>query len=108
MPKFLFQPDPIDGYEFRPIPVDIHLGIIKIPTEEFLNDFGTNTTETTLVGTDRKEVLGYLQKHFARELHRLGTLRESESCYVIMKLNKHRLDLENILRNIRPINNEEI
>ena len=56
MPRFLFAPDPIDGYVFYSIPVDIHLGIIKIPTEEFLNDFGTNITETTLVGTDRKEV----------------------------------------------------
>jgi hypothetical protein len=55
------------------------LGIIKIPTEEFLNDFGTNTTETTLIGTDRKEVLGYLQKHFAREFHRLGILKESDT-----------------------------
>ena len=32
MPKFLFQPDPIDGYEFNPIPIDIHLGIVKIPS----------------------------------------------------------------------------
>ena len=39
MPKFLFQPDPIDGYEFNPIPIDIHLGIIKIPTELILDDF---------------------------------------------------------------------
>ena len=39
MPKFLFQPDSIDCYEFNPIPIDIHLGIIKIPTEEILDDF---------------------------------------------------------------------
>ena len=56
MPKFLFQPDSIDGYEFYSIPIDIHLGIIKIPTEEFLDDFGINTTETMIVGSDRKEV----------------------------------------------------
>jgi hypothetical protein len=62
----LFQLDPIDGYELHPIPVDIHLGIIKMPTEEFLDDFGINTTETTLIGTDREEILDYLQKHFAR------------------------------------------
>lgn len=40
MPKFLFQPDPIDGYVFNPFPIDIHLGIIKIPIEEILDDFG--------------------------------------------------------------------
>ena len=34
MPPFLFQPDPIDGYEFNRIPIDIHLGIIKIPTRD--------------------------------------------------------------------------
>ena len=78
MPKFLFQPDPIDGYEFNPIPIDIHLGIIKIPTEEIIDDFGINTTETIIVGTDRREVLDYLQKHFAMEFRRFGTLKESD------------------------------
>ena len=78
MPKFLFQPDPIDGYEFNPIPIDIHLGIIKIPTEAFLDDFGINITETIIVGTDRKEVLDHLQKHFAREFRRFGMIKESD------------------------------
>ena len=79
MPRFLFQPDPIDGYEFHPIPIEIHLGIIKIPTEEFLDDFGINTTETITVGTDRKELLNWMQEHFAREFRRFGTLKESDS-----------------------------
>ena len=38
MPRFLFQPDPIDGYEFNLVPIDIHLGIVKIPTEEIYHD----------------------------------------------------------------------
>ena len=42
MPRFLFQPDSIDGYEFNPILIDIHFGILKIPTEEILDDFGIN------------------------------------------------------------------
>lgn len=46
----------IDGYEFNPIPIDIHLGILKIRTEEILDDFGINTTESVIVGTDRLEV----------------------------------------------------
>jgi hypothetical protein len=53
MPKFLFQSDFIDGYEFNPVPIDIHLGIIKIPTEEIIDDFGINLTEVVLVGADR-------------------------------------------------------
>ena len=41
--QFLFQPDTIDGYEFNPIPINIHLGIIKILAEVILDDFGINT-----------------------------------------------------------------
>jgi hypothetical protein len=78
MPRFLFQPDPIDGYEFNPIPIDIHLGIIKIPTEEILDDFGINNTDTVIVGSDRTEVLNWLQEHFAREFRRYGKLKESD------------------------------
>lgn len=45
MPKFLFQPTSIDGYEFNPIPIDVHLGIIKIPTEVILEDGAINNTK---------------------------------------------------------------
>ena len=78
MPQFLFQPDPIEGYEFNPIPIDIHLGIIKIPTEVILDDFGINTTESVIVGTDRSEVLNRIQTAFAREFERSGKLKESD------------------------------
>jgi hypothetical protein len=77
MPQFLFQPDPIDGYEFNPIPINIHLGILKIPTEEILDDFGINTTESVIVGTDRAEVLNKIQSAFAREFEQYGKLKES-------------------------------
>lgn len=75
MPKCLFQPDPINGYEFYPIPIDIHLGIIKIPTEEIYHDDAINNTESITVGTDSKEVLKRLQTGFAREFERYGKLR---------------------------------
>ena len=78
MPRFLFQPYSIDGYEFNPIPIDIHLGILKIPTEEILDDFGINTTESVIVGTDRLEVLNRIQSAFAREFDRYGKLKESD------------------------------
>jgi len=78
MPRFLFQPDSIDGYEFNPIPIDIHLGILKIPTEEILDDFGINTTESVIVGTDRQEVLKRIQSAFVREFEHYGKLKESD------------------------------
>jgi hypothetical protein len=82
MSRFLFQPDPIDGYEFYPIPIDIHLGIIKIPTNEILYDNAINNTESIIVGTDRKEVLDRLQTVFAREFERYGKLKESDITHV--------------------------
>ena len=78
MPKCLFQPDPIDGYEFNPIPIDIHLGIIKIPNDEIIDDFGINTTESMIVGTDRLELLNRIQTAFTREFERYGKLKESD------------------------------
>jgi len=81
MPGFLFQPDPIDGYEFNPIPIDIHLGIIKIPTKEILEDGAINNTEAIIVATDRKEVLNRLQTVFARDFQRRGKLRVRYSTY---------------------------
>ena len=78
VPKFLFQLAPIDGYEFNPIPIDIHLGIIKIPAEVILDDFGIHTTESIIVRADRNEVLDRLQTAFAREFKRYGKLKESD------------------------------
>ncbi|WP_458718713.1 hypothetical protein [Candidatus Nitrosocosmicus sp. R] len=60
------------------IPIDIHLGIIKIPTEEILDDFALNNTESVIVGTDRQEVLNRIQTAFAREFERYGKLKESD------------------------------
>jgi hypothetical protein len=105
MLRFLSQPDPIDGYEFHPIPADIHLGIIKNLAEEFLDDFGINTTETTLVGTDRKEVLGYLQTHFEMEFRRLSTLKESDSLLRNYEVKHTWNRIRKCIRNI-PISNK--
>ena len=58
--------------------MDIHLGILKIPTEEILDDFGINTTESVIVGTDRQEVLNRIQSAFAREFEYYGKLEESD------------------------------
>lgn len=97
MPRFLFQPDPIDGYDFNPIPIDIHLGIIKIPNKEILDDDAINNTESVIVGTDRKEVLNRIKIAFAREFERYGKLSQIFDLW-IMKQGKHGQELENILK----------
>ena len=54
------------------------MGIIKIPTEEILDDFGINTTESLIVGTDRQKALDRIQSAFAREFEHYGKLKESD------------------------------
>ncbi len=61
MAKFLFQPDPIDGVDFKPIRIDIHIGIVKIVDEEIYYDFQINNSESVIVETDR-EVLARVQR----------------------------------------------
>ena len=77
MPKFLFQPDPLNEYEFNPIPIDIHLGIIKIPTEDSWRRCNYNT-ESVVVGADRQQLLNRIQTAFAMEFKRYGKLKESD------------------------------
>ncbi len=52
--------------------------MIKIPTEEILDDFGIDTTEVMLIGTDRNEILNSLEKAFAQVFNNYGKLKESE------------------------------
>jgi len=61
------------------------LGIIKIPNDEIIDDFGINTTESVIVGTDRAEVLNRLQTTFAMEFERYGKLKESEITHMDYK-----------------------
>ena len=81
MSHFLFQPYSIDEYKFYPIPIDINLGVIKIPTKEILYDDTINNTESIIVGTDRNEVLNRIQTAFAREFELYGKLKESDISY---------------------------
>ena len=78
MPQFLFQPDPIDGYEFYPIPIQINFGVIKIPNDEITDDFGINTTEVIVLGRQMDEVLNEMQKKFKSYFNEFGELRESD------------------------------
>ena len=77
MLRFLDPPDPSDGYEINPIPINIHLRIIQILTEKILDDFVIITTENVIIGMDRNEVLNSLQTAFSREFKRYGKLKES-------------------------------
>ncbi len=77
MAKFLFQPDPINGVQFRPVKVDIHLGVIKIASDEIYHDFQNNNTESVIVGTERDEVLQRIQRGFEYQFEMYGKLRGS-------------------------------
>ena len=76
MAKFLFQPDPIDGVNFKPIRVDVHQGLIKIVDEEIYYDFQLNNTESVIVGTDREEVLERIQRGFEYQYNQYGRIRK--------------------------------
>ena len=62
MPRFLFQPDSIDGVCFKPIKIDIHKGVIKLVDNEIFYDFQLNTTESVIVERDSEEVLERIQR----------------------------------------------
>jgi hypothetical protein len=76
MAKFLFQPDPINGIEFKPITIDIHLGVIKIVDEEIYYDFQLNNSESIIVGTDREEVLARIQRGFEYQYDAYGRIEK--------------------------------
>jgi hypothetical protein len=78
MAKFLFQPDPIDGVEFKPITIDIHLGVIKIVDEEIYYDFQLNNSESLIVGTDREEVLARIQRGFEYQYNAYGRIKKED------------------------------
>ncbi|ALI34466.1 hypothetical protein NMY3_00252 [Candidatus Nitrosocosmicus oleophilus] len=54
------------------------LNLIINQSEEILDDFGINTTESVIVGTDRLEVLNRIQSALAREFDHYGKLKESD------------------------------
>ena len=54
------------------------LNLIINQSEEIFDDFGTNTTESVIVGTDRLEVLNRKQSAFIREFEHYGKLKESD------------------------------
>ena len=78
MAYFLFQPDPIDSIQFKPIKIDIHQGVIKVVDDEIFYDFQLNTTESVIVGTNRQEVLENLQRGFENQYNQYGRLKKED------------------------------
>ena len=76
MAHFLFQPDPIDGVQFKPIKIDIHQGVVKIVDDEIFYDFQLNTTQSVIVGRDREEVLERIQRGFENQFNLYGKLKK--------------------------------
>ncbi len=78
MAYFLFRPDPIGGVEFRPIRIDIHLGVVRMAQEEIYSDRDINNSEAVMVGAPREEVIARIQLALAREYERYGKLKEED------------------------------
>src|SRR6478609_5681417 len=78
MPRFLFQPDPIDGVCFKPIKIDIHQGVIKIVDDEIFYDFQLNITEPAIVERDREEIIAKIQRGFENQYHLYGKLKKED------------------------------
>src|SRR5919112_2981274 len=78
MAHFLFQPDPNDGGNFKPLKIDIHKGVIKIVDDEIFYDFQLNTTQSVIVGRDREEVLARIQRGFESQYQLYGKLKKEE------------------------------
>ncbi len=57
MPRCLLHHDPIKVTEFNPIPIDIPLGIIKIPTEEILDSNIPNLFHKTHYANSRSKMV---------------------------------------------------
>ena len=74
--SFHFQPDLIDGVNFKPIKIDIHQDVIKIVDDEIFYDFQLNNSESVIVGTDREEVLEKIQRGFESQYNLSGRLRK--------------------------------
>ena len=73
------------------------MNLIINQSEEIFDDFGTNTTESVIVGTDRLEVLNRIQSTFAREFEHMKNLKNQIFGLWIIKLNKHGQGWESIL-----------
>jgi hypothetical protein len=96
MSKFLFQPEHIDGIEFKPIKIDIHLGVIKIVDEEIYYDFQLNNSGSIIVGTDREEVLARIQRGFENQYNAYGKIKKEG----ISSLDYNTMQLGNDYKNI--------
>lgn len=78
MSQFLFLPDPIDGYEFYPIPIQSKFGVIKIPNDEITDDFGINISEIVVSGRQMDVILEQTQSKFILNFSRVGKPTESD------------------------------
>jgi hypothetical protein len=58
--------------------IDIHQGVIKIVDNEIFYDFQLNTTESVIVGKDRKEVLERIERGFENQYNLYGKLKKED------------------------------
>ena len=81
------------------------LNLIINQSEEILDDFGINTTESVIAEIDRNEVLNRLQTAFAREFERYGKLKESDIRPIDYKTKQAWTRMRKHIKNKTDINN---
>ena len=76
MVNFLFQPNPIDTIEFKPIEYrDSSRNNNKNSWWRIHYDFQLNNSESIIVGTAREEVLARIQRGFEYQYNTYGRIK---------------------------------
>jgi hypothetical protein len=72
MAQFFFQPDSIDGVEFKPIPISIDKGIIKFEDNSIYHDFQENNSQVLVENAQKEDIISSLQRSFRNQYQQYG------------------------------------
>ncbi len=91
---YLFQPDPIDDVEFRPIRIDIHLGVEKIEQGEIYSDLDINNLTQTWLELQEKRSWQACNWHWLENMKGMERKGRKTFWSQAMREDKHWKDTE--------------